>query len=171
MPLLLDTLVDFLLGHLPSVILVGVWWALLRASRFSGWRMALVLLPGTWLHEVSHWLVGLLLGARPTSFTLWPKREGNTWVLGSVGFTRLTIYNGAFVALAPLLLFALGAAAFQHLLGPAFEAGQYGWWLALGYPTAAALYSGLPSTTDIRVGALSIALYAGTAALLWQLSS
>ena len=128
--------------------------------------MAVAALPGTWLHEVAHLFVGMLLGARPVSFTLWPRKSGNTWILGSVGFKRINVWNAAPVALAPLMLFGLAWMGFHYLLRPSFDEGRYGWWFALGYPIAACFYSGLPSTTDLRVGALSICMYGAAAGLV-----
>lgn len=167
---MLDYLLEKLSTGFPSVALVCLWLLFLRGSRTSGWRIALVSLPGTWLHEVSHWLVGLLLAARPVSFSLWPKKDGNSWVLGSVGFTGLNIWNSAPVALAPLLLFAVGGLVFVQVLQPLFEAGRYGLWLVLGYPVAACLFSGIPSSTDLRVGALSICMYAAACYVIWILA-
>lgn len=167
---MIDYLLVTLSSSIPSGVLVFGWLLFLRASRTSGWRMALVSLPGTWLHEVAHWGVGLILAAKPVSFSLWPKKEGNSWVLGAVGFTGLNIWNSAPVALAPLLLFAFGGLAFVHLLQPLFEQERYGLWLVLGYPVAACLFSGLPSSTDIRVGALSICMYAAAGYVLWLLA-
>lgn len=133
--------------------------------------MALVSLPGTWLHEVAHWVVGIVLGARPVSFSLWPRKDGSSWVLGSVGFERLNIWNAAPVALAPLILFILGAIAFEYLLQTSFDQGRYGLWVALGYPVAACLYSGLPSSTDLKVGAISICMYCSAGYLIWLLAT
>jgi len=168
---MLDYLLTTLSKNLPTAMMVLVWVLFLRASRTSGWRMAIVSLPGTWLHELAHWFVGLILGARPVSFSLWPKKDGNSWVLGSVGFERLNIWNAAPVTLAPLLLFGLGWAAFEHLLAPAFQSGDYILWAGMGYPVAASLYSGTPSSTDMRVGALSICMYSAFAYLIWQFTA
>lgn len=165
-----DYILSVLSQNLPSFVMVAAWLLFLRASRTSGWRMALVSLPGTWLHEVAHWITGLLLGAKPVSFSLWPRKDEHTWVLGSVGFQRMNIWNAAPVALAPLMLFGLGWLAFEHLLQPSFEQGRYGIWVLLGYPVAACLYSGTPSSTDLKVGALSICMYSGVGYLIWQLA-
>jgi hypothetical protein len=55
-----------------------------------------------------HGLVGLLLFAKPRSFSIVPKRQGDTWVLGSVGFANLNIWNAAPVAFAPVLMLGIG---------------------------------------------------------------
>src|SRR5437868_5676849 len=63
-------------GFIASVVLVVVFAAGLRAVRDSFWRVALLSLPGTIAHELSHLVVGYALGARPQRFSLWPRREG-----------------------------------------------------------------------------------------------
>lgn len=62
---------------------------------------------GTICHELAHYVVGLLTGARPTSFTVIPQRVGKHWELGSVTLTRVRWYNAAPTALAPLLIVLL----------------------------------------------------------------
>ena len=69
---------------------------------------ALVNIPGTFLHEMSHFLVGLFLNAYPTRFSLFPKKQGNFYVMGSVGFNNIHFYNAVPAALAPLLLLFVG---------------------------------------------------------------
>lgn len=65
---------------------------------------AVITLPATALHELAHAVVGLLCGARPSSWTLWPRRvSASAWRLGGVGFLNLRWWNGGAVALAPLL--------------------------------------------------------------------
>lgn len=59
---------------------------------------------GTLCHELSHFSVGLLLGAEPTGFSIIPRRLGRTWELGSVTFANLRWYNAAPAALAPFLV-------------------------------------------------------------------
>lgn len=161
----------FTLDFMPSAILVLAWLAFMRRVSTSGWSMAIVGLIGTWLHEVSHYVVGFVLGAKPVSFSLWPKRDGNRWVLGYVGFTGLNIWNSAFVAFAPLLLLAVGVVVIQAWTLPAFAAGSYGSWALSGYVVACALSSCLPSSTDIKVGAVSAFMYGGMGYLVWQLIS
>src|SRR5207253_2132543 len=91
-------------GFIPSVALVLIFYALLRAMRNSMWRIALLSLPGTIAHELAHFVVGLVLLAKPRGFSIWPRAHAHTWTLGSVSFGNIGLLNGAFVALAPLLL-------------------------------------------------------------------
>src|SRR5438105_3221540 len=90
-------------GFVPSVALVLVFYALLRGTRDSMWRIAVLSLPGTLAHELMHFIVGAFLLAKPRGFSIWPRAIGHgVWRLGSVSFGNVGLLNGAFVALAPL---------------------------------------------------------------------
>src|SRR2546423_1417711 len=52
-------------GFGPSVALVLVFYALLRGTRDSMWRIAVLSLPGTLAHELMHFIVGTFLLAKP----------------------------------------------------------------------------------------------------------
>lgn len=109
---------------------------------------AIFVLPGTLIHELLHFVVGLLLNARPVSFSVWPRRSGpSSWTMGSVAFANVRWYNGAAVGLAPLLAplaatwFAPVAAHWRP--GP----GDLEYWAL-----AAPVYSMcLPSWADLRI--------------------
>jgi hypothetical protein len=156
-----------LAGFIPSVALVLAFYVLLRASRGSMWRIALLALPGTIAHELSHFVVGALLLAKPHGFSIWPKASGNTWTLGAVSFGNVGLLNGAFVALAPLLLLLIAWLCFVHLLLPLWNGGQWGWWALGGYLTATALFAALPSFQDIKLGGRSLLLYGALVGFLW----
>lgn len=163
----LNTLTPALLA---SALLVAVWLGLIRALRRSMYMLALLGFCATVMHETCHWLVGLLLHARPAAVSLWPQRQGQRWILGSVSFRNLHLGNAAFVALAPLALFPLGWWLALHWLLPAFHAGHYGQWLLAAYVVACCAYGGMPSLVDLRVGAASVLLYAVLAAAFWWLA-
>jgi hypothetical protein len=148
-------------------VLVAIFYALLRGVRDTMWRVALLSLPGTIAHELSHLIVGFLLHAKPHGFSIWPRPRGNAWMLGSVSFHNIGLLNGAFVALAPLLLLPIAWLCLIHVLAPLWSEGQWGWWLLAGYLAATALFAALPSFQDIRVGGRSLLLYATLGALLW----
>ena len=63
----------------------------------------ILLFPGTLLHEFLHFIVGLLLNAKPIGFSLIPKKHNKKYVLGSVTFKNITFYNAMPVAIAPFL--------------------------------------------------------------------
>lgn len=78
-------------------------------SLFSAW---IINVSGVILHELSHFVVALLLNGKPNSFSIIPKKEtikGKTYFnLGKVGVSNLKWYNRFFIGMSPLfLLFAL----------------------------------------------------------------
>ena len=154
-------------GFIPSVVLLSVFYALLRGVRDSMWRIAVLSLPGTIAHELMHFAVGALLLAKPHGFSVWPKATGHSWRLGSVSFSNIGLLNGACVALAPLLLLPIAWLCLVHVLLPLWNASRWGWWLLAGYLTATALFAALPSWQDIRLGARSLLLYFVIGALVW----
>ena len=94
------------IGPLTAIDLAAVaaMLLLMGLSRRAGlWIYALVALPGTALHEFSHWLVALCLGGSPSCPSLWPTKTDKTWRLGEVRF-RPGYLRSMFVGLAPLLL-------------------------------------------------------------------
>lgn len=126
-----------------------------------------VTLPGTFLHELAHYLSALVMNGNPGNFNLIP--SGDT--LGSVTFYP-NWYNAASVAMAPFLLapltafFALIAAKAssiqQTLLGSYFAACSWvactpspqDFSIALSVPTSwpfAALFLGLTTYVVFRV--------------------
>ncbi len=146
-------------GTLPSLGVVAAWLGLMYLLRYTGYTIALLSLAATWLHEMSHFVFGFLLRAKPVSFSMMPVRAGNQWVLGSVGFANLNIWNAAFVAFAPLTLIFVGAGTFQIWLVPAYLSGNYVECAGFGYLVACCLFGCLPSSVDVRAGAASALMY------------
>jgi hypothetical protein len=139
----------------PIAYLVGtaaMLWAMSQARR-SFWLLSLLVLPGTFCHELCHWGVGRLLNGRPIHFTVFPKRVGRGLVLGSVVFSNLNWYNAFFIGLAPLLLLVAAYGLFLWRLGGKPEFG----WTEAGvvYFLANLLFGAVPSWQDLRVAARS----------------
>jgi hypothetical protein len=135
------------LGALVLALLV------LHATRRMFWVFSLLVLPGTLAHECCHLALGLLLGGRPSSFNLLPRRKEQGWEMGSVGFQRLTWLNAFFIGMAPLLLLPVAYGLVRWRL-----AGRPG----LGWPEALAvylianlIYAALPSWQDLKIAARS----------------
>jgi len=133
----------------------------IHLSRYAGmWLFAIVVLPGTALHELAHFFVALVLGARPTFPSLIPQRVGNRWQLGEVRF-RPGHLRAMFVALAPLLLLPLALWWTLVFVVPA----AWPWYALHVWIAAALLHSCLPSRTDLRL-ALPALLVLAVAILL-----
>lgn len=155
----MDSLVTWtshLFASLAPRDLIAIAFALLliRLARYAGmWIFAIVALPGTALHELSHFTVALALGARPSFPSLIPTKVGSVWRLGEVRFQTGHL-RAMFVALAPLLL-----APFALWWALTFVAHTAWPWYALHvWIVAALLHACFPSRTDWQLALPAIAV-------------
>lgn len=155
-------------GFVPSILLTILCFTLLLRVRATPWGLAILALPGTFAHELSHFLVGTVLLAKPSGFSLWPKRSGKGWRLGAVSFRRIGILNGAFVALAPLGLLPLAWLCLIRFSVPAWTGGHWLQWFLAGYLAATLFFGCIPSLTDIRQGGRSLLIYLAVFGLCWM---
>lgn len=112
------------------------------APRLGMWAFSLFALPGTAVHELSHWLVALLLGAKPSFPNIIPKREGGTWTLGSVRMDP-NVQTRIPIALAPIALLPFSiwyAVAHPEVTG--------GWDLVHVWIAGTLIAASLPSRQD-----------------------
>lgn len=133
------------MAHLDLIVAAAVW-LVLAAERAMGWH-ALLALPSTVVHEFSHWSVALVTGSRPSGFSVWPRRYGKGWVLGSVVFEPRALSAGC-VALAPLWLL-LPFTWWGLTDRPAAQGWpqELAWGVALGYTG----WASLPSSQDVLI--------------------
>ena len=136
--------------HLGGLSLFLLLWLINHRAKSSGiYLAALWNLAGVILHELAHLTAGILLRARPTGFSLIPRRRGREWRLGSVSFSHITPLNAVPIALAP------------HCLAGIAWLVAYNWFFWLR-PTLAAtlllyatlfllLYNACPSRQDLRI--------------------
>jgi hypothetical protein len=154
-----------LLAYL-AALAAGLW--LLRQARRSFWLVFLLALPGTLAHELCHWILGRMLNGQPVRFTVLPRREGGSFVLGTVSFANLRWYNAFFVGMAPLLLLPAAYVLFRWRLAahPALR-----WSEALtAFLISNLIFGAVPSWQDLRVAARSPVgwcLLAGGIGWLW----
>ena len=149
-PFLLQKIFD---NRFYPILLVVLLMRMKYATYRSLWLSALVNIPGTILHELMHFLVGLVLNARPCNFTVFPRRDmmGN-YVMGSVGFRNVTFYNAVPAALAPLLLLPLGFYINRYVL-PMMPATLLNYILYVLAQTII-IENAIPSRTDFRVAGM-----------------
>lgn len=138
------------------------------ASHLPGRIGALFGLPGTFVHESSHWIAALLVGAHPGLLSLIPRERDGYLVRGYVRVHRLGWFSVAPVALAPLPggLF-LAWWAFEFALAPGQSSALA---LAWGYLAGSCVWACTPSRSDCQL-ALSkplglIPVAAGVGALI-----
>ena len=127
---------------------------LIRLARHAGmWVYALVAVPGTAVHEFSHYLVALCLGGRPSFPAFLPTRTETGWRMGQVRF-RVGHVRALFVGLAPLLLAPLAGWWAVALLAHA----TWTLYLLHAWVTAALLQACWPSWTDWKLALPALAV-------------
>jgi len=136
---------DAIVYLMPSMLLAGL-------IRFLAARHAfffLFQLAGTICHELAHFTVGFLTGAAPRSFSVIPRRVGNSWELGAVILANVRWYNAAPAALAPMLIITipLGVALWRTQSGVHFASFD----IALAFLLAPQFLSFMPSVTDWKI--------------------
>ena len=139
-------------GWLCLGLLAAVLWLFQKAKRLF-WAFSLLVLPGTFCHETCHYLSGLVLNGRPVSFSVWPRREENQILLGTVMMANLTWYNAFFIGMAPLALLPGAWGLFRWILGQRLPAGLA--LVLLIFLVANLAYGSVPSGQDFRIAARS----------------
>ncbi len=93
------------------------------------WIFFLIFLPGTLVHELSHWLAAKLLGVPTGRIIIWPqaKRDGTLW-LGAIQVGRADPLRSSLIGLAPLISGSL----LVVLIGAHLQLGTLGDSLARG---------------------------------------
>jgi hypothetical protein len=149
----------------PTDVVVAVGALLLiRACTVLGmWLYAIIALPGTLAHELTHYLVALLLFAQPSFPSLIPQRTGRGWRMGSVTF-RAGIFRAVPIALAPIILLPVAMFWAVHWMAPA--AGSMYWLHA--WIVGAMLSACLPSSADFRLALPALAILSVIAAVAWM---
>jgi len=146
-----------------TMFILSVMAGNLIFNRVGMWPYSLVTLPGTITHELSHFFMAKLFFANPSFPAIFPRREGDYWVMGSVSFSP-TILNSIPIALAPLLLLPVGWLFSLYVFIPAtsWEYAIYGWIAGNMF------YACLPSSQDWKVAAPAfVVLIAGFAFALY----
>ncbi len=139
----MSTLLFLIVTFIPLVFLEkwihqhlhGVALLVSRQAQAALYLYALLLFPGVALHELSHWLMAILLGVRTGRVNLLPEHSPDGFVrLGSVELRqRVDVVRASLIGVAPLLGGSLVVSAIGYL---AFNIGQAGQSLLSGDPTA-----------------------------------
>jgi hypothetical protein len=156
---------DVLLYLIPSAALAVVIRILAGTHPF----FFLFTVAGTICHEMMHFLVGWLSGARPAGLSIIPVKQGGRWLLGSVTLTRVRWYNAAPAALAPILIIAIPFAVAWWRTGPGWKFAPVD--LPIAFALAPQFLSFWPSMVDWRIALRSwpyLFLIAGAAWLAWR---
>jgi hypothetical protein len=156
---------DMLLYLLPSAALA----LLIRFLAGTHPIFFLFTAAGTLCHELMHFIVGWLTGARPGGLTILPVKKTGHWELGSVTLTRVRWYNAAPAALAPVLivLIPFAVAWWRTVPGWKFQLLD----LPLAFALAPQFLSFWPSALDWKIAWRSwpyLFVIAALACLHWR---
>lgn len=84
--------------------LQGIWLLVFRQPEVATILYSILMLPGVFLHEASHWLMATVVGARTRGFSVVPERlPDGTLRLGYVETERTDIFREALIGVAPLI--------------------------------------------------------------------
>jgi hypothetical protein len=150
-------------------------------------------LPGTFLHELTHYVAALVLG-KAGGFSVWPRVENGTFIFGSVkSRTRYKVLS-SFIAAAPIIWWVVLVLTLRylHFIGtlngvPSINFGMIGMKLkSFSFPDLfflwlflQVLWAGRPSLQDVKnfirgffsvSGILLISVAAGLIYLLLTIS-
>ena len=138
----------------------------ITSQESAGFAIAIILLPGTFVHELSHYLAAKALLLTVTGFRLIPKQSETGILLGEVTYVRAGRIRGLIVGIAPffggaIIMFMLG-----HALIRADSFTQSAILLYLTYAVSATLFSSKQDLKDAWVliplfvlGAIGIFLF------------
>jgi hypothetical protein len=123
----------FLLSRSLQGQLSGLLLSITRSQRASVWLMALLFLPGTFIHELSHLVMARLLFVRAGHLTIIPRVDGDRVVMGSVLIVPTDRIRRLIIGIAP------GIVGISIIVGALWFVSTHGLWgslpwiLGLGY--------------------------------------
>ena len=92
------------LNHWINSHVQGVVFLLTGNQKVAIWFFWVLFLPGTLLHELSHWVTAKLVGVKTTGFSVWPKQKrGGQLQMGAVQVYVNDPFRHSLIGLAPLM--------------------------------------------------------------------
>jgi len=116
---------------------------------------SIFVLPGTFLHELSHFIFSLVLNGKPRKFSILPKRTERGYNLGYVTSHNIRWYNAIFIGLSPFSLLIL----FYYGLSLITITTDLYIIILYSYINTIILISSIPSTQDFKVSFISWFIY------------
>lgn len=136
------------LSHIYILFLAMILVALLDRLKHRFHLFALLALPSTFLHELTHYLVALVARGQPVGFSLLPLRHAHGYQLGRVRIANPTWFNRGVIGLSPLLLIPLALLVLREQV-PVRATLWSG--LAYAYLLSSMIYGCFPSSADWRM--------------------
>lgn len=160
----------FLLSKQLTRSLSGFLYSLKFGRKINVAVIALIFLPGTFIHELSHYLMAKFLFISTGRFTLLPKPEGNMIRMGSVEIARVGRIRQLLIGLAPVLSgLSILFFAFKFLLPnlPSFNYLFIGLFIYLVFTIANSMFS---SRKDLEGAGLMLIIVFLIIAILYILN-
>ena len=110
---ILQVFVLFLLSKSLLRKLSKLFYKITHSKKLTVYLLAILFLPGTAVHELSHWAVATALFVPTGKITLWPEIEEDGIKMGSVQIAKVDILRRLLVGIAP---FVVGTAVLLVLL-------------------------------------------------------
>lgn len=103
--IILQLIILFVLSQSFSQNLYKFWLIITRSRKFAVAFSSIFLLPGTIIHELSHWLVAEILQVNTGKFNLLPKisNDNTGIILGSVKVGKSDPFRRTLIGIAPFL--------------------------------------------------------------------
>lgn len=120
-----------------------------RTLRSRFWIFFHLTFPSTLMHELTHYVVSLVLNGKPQGLSVVPVQSRGGLILGHVTSVNMRWYNGTAIALAPFSLFIFAYYFFLNDLQ--FETSFF-WLPPKIYLLASLIEGGIPSGPDFRLG-------------------
>ncbi len=116
-----------------SLHLQGIAYLVTRSHQVATFFMFLVLAPGIFVHELSHWVMARLLGVQTTGFRVWPKRTRKGQIqLGAVEVRGAGRLSMALIGMAPFIVGTLALVLLGGWLrGAATDMADWRSWVSL----------------------------------------
>jgi hypothetical protein len=135
-------------SHAHVLFLAMIMVALLDRFKQRWYLFALLALPSTFMHELTHFLTALITLGKPVGMNLLPQRSASGYQLGQVTIANPTWFNRGIIGLAPLLLIP-GALVVLREGVPVRASLSPG--VLFAYLLASMIYGCFPSVTDWRM--------------------
>jgi hypothetical protein len=101
----LQLIIIFLLAKSFSKNFYKFWFLLTKSNSFAFWMTSIFLLPGTLLHELSHWLMAEIMQVPTGELNIIPKREKEAKYsqLGSMQIAKTDPFRRTLIGIAPFI--------------------------------------------------------------------
>lgn len=101
---LLDLIILFFVVRLTTKELFIFLWKITNNKKVSYSIITAIFFPGTLLHEISHFLMAIILRLKVTEISIFPEFKKNNILLGSVQYEKKDFLRGILVGIAPIII-------------------------------------------------------------------